>query len=195
MPDENTPQRSRRGLDLATAAELGDLLHELSHHKDKAARRKVGKLIKEYLPDSPHAQAFTDVDLQDQFDTFKEEQEADRLRRESEAVNRELARQRNALLTGGADGEGRKFTEDQVKEIETLMQTRGVRSYEDGATLYAATNPPVDPTHEQAPRHGTTYEFPTIGGMSFDDFAKNPSLASRNMAHELIDEINRRKRA
>lgn len=187
------PQVSRRGLALATAAELGDLLHELSHSKE--GRREVGKLIKKYKPDSPHAEAFADVDLQDQFDAFKEEQEADRLRRESDAVNRELARQRNVLLTGGQDGSGRKFTEDQVKEIETLMQTRGVRSYEDGATLYAATNPPVDPNHDDVPQHGATYQFPTIGNLSFDDFAKNPNGASRDLAHSMIDEFQRRKRA
>jgi len=187
-------QRTARGLDLATAAELGDLLHELTH--DKRGRAGIAKLIKQIKPDSPHAQAFTDVDIEDRFEAFKEEQENDRLRRESEAVNRELARQRNMLLTGGSDGEGRRFTEDQVKEIEQLMQTRGVRSYEDGATLYAATNPPIDPDHENgAPVHGATYDFPSVGNLSFEDFAKNPNAASRNMAHQLIGEFQRRKRA
>ncbi|HEX8835292.1 MAG TPA: hypothetical protein VF748_00020, partial [Candidatus Acidoferrum sp.] len=167
MADNPQQQFTRRGLALATAAELGDLLHELTH--DKRGRRQIAKLIKEIKPDSAHAAAFADVDIEDRFEQFKDEQEADRLRRESEAVNRELARQRNALLTGGPDGEGRKFTEDQVKEIETLMQARGIRSYEDGATLYGVTNPPVDPEHDAAPRHGATYEFPTIGKLSFDE--------------------------
>src|SRR5215471_3605528 len=186
-------QRTPRGLDLATAAELGDLLHELTH--DKRGRAGIAKLIKQIKPDSPHAQAFTDVDIEDRFEAFKEEQENDRLRRESEAVNRELARQRSALLTGGGDGEGRRFTEDQVKEIEELMQQRGIRSYEDGATLYAATSPPVDPEHGDVPLHGATYEFPTVGNLSFEEFARNPNAASRNMAHQLIGEFQRRKRA
>src|SRR5215831_16608274 len=186
-------QRTPRGLDLATAAELGDLLHELTH--DKRGRAAIAKVIKQIKPDSPHAQAFTDVDIEERFETFKQEQEDDRLRRESEAVNRELARQRNDLLTGGSDGEGRKFSEDQVKEIETLMQARGIRSYEDGATLYAATNPPIDPDHDAPPRHGATYEFPTVGNVPFEEFAKNPNAASRDMAHQLIGEFNRRRRA
>src|SRR5215831_12136835 len=175
--------RTPRGLDLVTAAELGDLLHELTH--DKRGRAIIAKAIKEIKPDSPHAQAFTDVDIEERFEKFKTDQEDDRLRRESEAVNRELARQRNDLLTGGSDGEGRKFSEDQVKEIETLMQARGIRSYEDGATLYAVTNPPLDPDHDNgAPLHGATYDFPTVGNLSFEVFAKNPNAASRNMAHQ-----------
>jgi hypothetical protein len=191
--EATAPQRTKRGLDLATAAELGDLLHELTH--DKRGRRGIAKLIKELKPDSPHAQAFTDVDIEDRFEAFKEEQEADRLRRESEAVNRELARQRNALLSGGPDGSGRKYSEEQVKQIEELMMSRGIRSYDDGATLFAATNPPVDPEHDEAPRHGATYQFPTVGNVPFEEFAKNPASASRDMAHQLIDEFNRRKRA
>jgi len=187
-------QRTPRGLDLATAAELGDLLHELTH--DKRGRAAIAKVIKQIKPDSPHAQAFTDVDIEERFEKFKTDQEDDRLRRESEAVNRELARQRNDLLTGGSDGEGRKFSEDQVKEIETLMQARGIRSYEDGATLYAVTNPPLDPDHDNgAPLHGATYDFPTVGNLSFEEFAKNPNAASRSMAHQMIGEFQRRKRA
>lgn len=193
MAGEQTAQRTRRGLDVATAAELGDLLHELTH--DKRGRKQIAKLIQQIKPDSPHAAAFGDVDIEDRFEEFKQTQEEDRLRRESEAVNRELARQRNTLLTGGQDGEGRKFTEEQVKQIEALMEARGIRSYEDGATLYAATMPPVDPDHETAPRHGATYEFPTIGTVPFEEFAKNPNAASRDMAHQLIGEFNRRRRA
>ena len=100
------------------------------------------------------------------------------------------------MLTGGADGSGRKFSEDQVKEIEELMVSRGIRSYDDGATIYGTINPPVDPDHDgDAPRHGATYQFPTVGNLSFEEFAKNPNGVSRDMAHQLIDEFNRRKRA
>lgn len=194
MAGEQQIQRTRRGLDPATAAELGDLLHELTH--DKRGRRGIAKLIKEIKPDSPHAQAFADVDIEDRFEDFKREQEEDRLRRESERINNELARQRNDLLTGGADGEGRKFSEDDVKKIEELMTARGIRSYADGAVIYGTLNPPVDPDHENgAPQHGATYQFPTIGNLSFEDFARNPNGASRDLAHSMITEFNRRKRA
>jgi polyhydroxyalkanoate synthesis regulator phasin len=187
------PQRTKRGLDMATAAELGDLLHELTH--DKRGRRAVAKLIKEIKPESAHAQAFADVDIEDRFDDFKREQEEERLKRESEAVNRELARQRNVLLTGGPDGEGRKFTEEQVQQIEKLMVDRGIRSYDDGATIYGTLNPPVDPNHDEAPRHGASYQFPSVGNIPFDEFAKNPNASTRDMAYSIIDDLNRRKRA
>src|SRR5262252_4014617 len=187
--NDQTTSRTKRGLDLATAAELGDLLHELTH--DKRGRRGIAKLIKEIKPESAHAQAFADVDIEDRFEDFKREQEEGRLQRESEAINRELARQRNVLLTGGADGTGRKFSEDQVKEIEALMVTRGIRSYEDGATIYGTINPPVDPDHDELPRHGATYQFPSVGNVPFEEFAKNPNASSRDMAFSIIDDLNR----
>jgi len=143
MSDTHQPQRTKRGLDLATAAELGDLLHELTH--DKKFRGKLGRLIKEAKPDSPHAAAFSDVDVDDRFEAFKAEQEAKDLKRQQDAILARMNQQRASLLTGGPDGEGRKYVEEDVKQIEALMQRKGISDYDDGATLYAATLPPIDP--------------------------------------------------
>src|SRR5260370_27214216 len=159
MSDTHQTQRTKRGLDLATAAELGDLLHELTHNK--TTRKIIAKAIKDAKPDSPHAAAFSDVDVEDRFDTFKAEQEAKELKRQQDAVLDRMNRQRANLLTGGADGIGRKYAEDDVKKIEALMQQKGISDYDDGATLYAATLPPIDPpTNELPPQHGATWEFP-----------------------------------
>src|SRR5260370_37545794 len=160
MSDTQQIQRTKRGLDLATAAELGDLLHELTH--DKKTRKIIAKAIKDAKPDAPHAAAFSDVDVEDRFDTFKAEQEAKELKRQQDAVLDRMNRQRANLLTGGADGIGRKYAEDDVKKIEALMQQKGISDYDDGATLYAATLPPIDPRPREdiPPPHGATLEFP-----------------------------------
>src|SRR5260370_41613562 len=116
MSDTQQIQRTKRGLDLATAAELGDLLHELTH--DKKTRKIIAKAIKDAKPDSPHAAAFSDVDVEDRFDTFQAEQEAKELKRQQDAELDRMNRQRANLLTCGADGIGPKYAEDDGKEID-----------------------------------------------------------------------------
>jgi hypothetical protein len=188
----NEQVRTRRGLDLATAAELGDLLHELSH--DKKARKALGKLIKEVKPDSPHAAAFADVDVEDRFEEFKQQQEQRELKREQDAILARMNAKRSALLTGGDDGSGPKYTEDDVKKIEALMQQKGITDYDDGRILYTATLPPESPQPSDLPTpHGATWEFPTIGNQPFAEFAANPERASRNMAHQVITEFMRKR--
>ena len=63
MTDTFQNQRTRRGLDLATAADLADLFHELSHNPE--TRGQVGKLVKKLKPNTPHAEAFKDVEIED----------------------------------------------------------------------------------------------------------------------------------
>jgi hypothetical protein len=179
--------RTKRGLDLATAAELGDLLHELTHNKE--TRKVIAAAIKKAKPESPHAAAFADVDVEDRFDTFRREQEEKDLKRQQDAVLARMNQQRASLLTGGPDGEGRKYGEDDVKNIEALMQRKGISDYDDGATLYAATLPPIDPRPgEEAPQHGATWEFPEWG-----KFGADPVKASRDTAHTVITEFMRKR--
>ena len=188
MSDTHTIQRTKRGLDLATAAELGDLLHELTHNK--ATRKIIAKAIKDAKPDSAHAQAFTDVDVEDRFETFKQEQEAKDLKRQQDEILARMNAKRSALLTGGPDGSGRKYGEDDVKKIEELMQRKGISDYEDGATLYAATLPPVDPRpgEDIPPQHGSTWEFP-----EWSKFGSDPVKASRDEAHNVITQFMRKR--
>jgi len=185
MPDDPA-QRSKRGLDLGVAAELGDLLHELTH--DPKVRGKIGRVIREARPDSPHAAAFADVVQEDKFEAFKREQEEREIKAQQKAVVDAMNVKRAALISGGEDGQGRKYSEDDVKKIEALMQTKGITDYDDGATLYAATLPPASPQPaDHAPKHGATWEFP-----EWAKFSKNHQLAARDTAYAVIDEFRRR---
>ena len=187
MSDTHQIQRTKRGLDLGTAADLADLFHELSHNKE--TRKAVAAAVKKLRPDSPHAQAFSDVDMQDQFENFRQEQENRDLERQRSDMLARMNQKRAALLSGGADGEGRKYSEDDVKAIESLMQSKGISDYEDGAILYAATLPPIDPRPgEEMPQHGSTWEFPEWG-----KFGADPVKASRDTAHTVITEFMRKR--
>ncbi len=175
-------------LDPAVAADLGELLHELSHNPK--TRSIIGGAIRDVAPESKHARAFKDLDIEDRFDTFKREQEEKEVKAEQQRVLDRMNGQRSALLTGGPNGNGRKYSEDDVKKIEALMERKGVTDYEDGATLYAATLPPESPQpSDAAPKHGATWEFP-----EWAKFSKNHQLAARDTAYQVLDEI-RRKRA
>lgn len=187
MSDTHTISRTKRGLDLATAADLADLLHELSQNKE--TRGAIAKAIKKIKPDSPHAQAFADIDVDDKFETFKREQAEAELKRQQDAILERMNAKRAALLSGGPDGSGRKYGEDDVKKIEELMQRKGITDYDDGATLYAATLPPVDPRPQDVPiEHGSTWEFP-----EWSKFSDNPDKAARNTAHQVITEFMRKR--
>jgi hypothetical protein len=174
-------------LDPATAADLGALLHQLSHNPK--TRKMIAKAIKEAKPDSPHAQAFKDVEVEDRFEEFTRQQEDKDLKRAQEAMLATMNQKRAALLTGGADGSGRKYDEDGVKKIEEVMQRYGISDYDAGATLYAATLPPVEqPSDAEPPQHGATWEFPEWG-----KFGADPVKASRDTAHNVITEFMRKR--
>lgn len=183
-----TTQRTKRGLDLATASDLADLLHELSQNKD--TRPIVAKAIRKLKPDSPHAQAFSDVDMEDKFENFRKEQEERDLEKQKQAMLDRMNAKRAALLSGGEDGSGRKWSEDEVKNIEALMQKKGITDYDDGAVLYAATEPPQDPRPgiELPAVHGSTWEFP-----EWSKFGSDPVKASRDTAHTVITEFMRKR--
>ena len=95
---------SAKLIDANVAQDLARLALDLSH--DKKFRGKFGKLIKEAKPDSPHAAAFPDVEIEDKFETFRAEQEAKELKRQQDAVLSRMNAQRAALLTGGEDESG-----------------------------------------------------------------------------------------
>lgn len=179
MPD---PQ-----FDPAVANDLTALFLKLSH--DPKTRKIIAKAIKEGAPDSRHAQAFADVEVDDKFEQFRAEQEAKELERQKNEMLRQMNAKRSALLVGGPDGEGRKYSEDDVKKIEKLMESKGISDYEDGATLYAATLPPADPSPQNMPvSHGSTWEFPEIAKFGID-----PVKASRDTAHAVISEFMRKR--
>lgn len=182
--------RTKAGLDFGTAADLADLFYKLSH--DKKTRKIIAKAVKDAAPDSPHAAAFSDVDIEDKFENFKQEQSDAETKRQQDAILARMNMQRNRLLTGGEDEGARKYSEDDVKNIETLMQKKGITDYDDGAVLYAATLPPDNPRpgdKDIPPAHGATWEFP-----EWAKFGKDPVAASRDTAHTVISEFMRAKR-
>ena len=167
-------------------ADLANLFFQLS--QDPKTRKEIGRLVRKARPDTPHAMAFKDVEIEERFESFEEQQTAKDLKRQQDEVLARMNAQRARLLT--AEDGGRQYSEDDVKKIEALMQRKGISDYEDGATLYAATLPPVDPRpgEEPIPQHGSTWEFPR-----WSDFGADPIKASRNEAHQAITELMRKR--
>jgi hypothetical protein len=186
MSDPGPLSRSKRGLAIEVAADLGDLLYDLTH--DEKHRAKVGKLIKEARPDSPHAKAFKDVELEDRLSAFEQQQEQRELEGQRKAIVARMEAQRARLLVGDDEG-GRKYSEDDIKKIEELMEKKGLTDYEDGAALYSATVPQPGPLDDD-PIRGSTWEFP-----QFDKFKDNPAKASKEVAYEVIRELRQKQRA
>jgi hypothetical protein len=174
-------------IDPNVAQDLARLALDLSH--DKKTRKAFAKIVREAKPDSPHAAAFADVEVEDKFEAFQRAQEEKEIKREQAVIVARMNEQRQRLLSGDEAG-GRKYSEDDVKKIETLMEKKGLTDYEDAAVLYAATLPPENtkPSNEPLPQ-GATWEMP-----QFAEYAKDPNKAARNNAYAVIDEF-RRKRA
>jgi hypothetical protein len=176
-------------IDPNVAQDLARLMLDLSHNKEY--RKEIGKLVKKAKPESPHAAAFADVDIEDKFESFRAEQADRELKAQQQQVVDRMNGQRSRLLTGGENGSGKKYSEDDLKKIEALMQKKGVTDYDDGAVLYAATLPPENTLPSEIPNiQGTTWEFPEWG-----KFGKDPVKASREVAGQVIQEFMQRKRA
>jgi len=181
-------QVSKRGLSPQLQEELADLFHEMAHDKD--GRKEVANWLRKKKPDSPHAAAFADIEQDEKFQAFRKEQEDRELEHQKQEVIARLNKQRSGLLTGGVDGAGRKYSEDDVKKIEDLMSRKGISDYDDGATLYAATLPPVEPGQGGAPpiAHGQRWEIPGL-----KEYAKNPAKAANDRAHQVVAELIRKR--
>ena len=185
MTEQQKPQ-----IDPAVAADLAQLALKLSH--DPKTRKQFGKLVKEAQPDSPHARAFTDVDLDDKFTAFEQRQAERELKAQQDAVVARLNAQRQNLLTGGPDGSGPKYDEDTVKKIEKFMEDNGIVNYQHGAVLYANENPALrpPPEDEAPPMHGDRWTIP-----DFEKFKDDPDGAARSTASAVIREFRQKRRA
>jgi len=177
-------------IDDATAVKLGRMFAEMAH-KDTETRKLTAAAVRKFAPDSAEARSFTDVEQEERFESFKAEQAAREIERQKDAAVEKMGAQRARLLSGGDNGEGRKYSEDDVKKIEELMGKKGIIDYEDGATLYAATLPPESPKPgKDIPEiHGSTWGFP-----EFEKFGKDPVRASRETANQVITELMRARR-
>jgi hypothetical protein len=175
-------------IDDASAARLGHMFVEMAHGKE---RRTVAKAVRAHAPGSPEARSFADVEQEERFEAFKAEQEQKEVERQRGEVLANMERQKRRLLSGGEDGSGRKYSEDDMKAIEALMQKKGMIDYEDAATLYAATLPPDSPKpgRDIPESHGATWEFP-----EWAKFGPDPVKASRDTANQVITELMRQRR-
>jgi hypothetical protein len=177
-------------LDPKVAEDLGNLAYELGH--DPKTRKAFGKLVREAKPDSLHARAFSDVDIEDKFEAFKKEQADKELKAQQDAYLTQMNQQRQNLLTGGLDGNGPKYNEEQVKQIEKYMQDHGLTNYDHGRILWANENPPLAPPDNDPPpnMHGDKWTIP-----DFEKFKDDPDGAARNVAYGVIKELRQKRRA
>ena len=171
-------------------ADLSQLAYELAHNKD--TRKEFAKIVKKAAPE--RANAFTDVDADERFEAFKAEQEQKEQLAEGRRIQAELTKQRGDLI------ESKRYTEDQVKDIEKIIERHGsTLDYNTAAVLYAHENPPANP-QEGPPddqRMGATWEFPTVNGkdgkpIPFAEFAKNPNSAAQSAAYQVITDFKKR---
>ena len=174
-------------------ADLAQLARDLAHNPE--TRREFGKLVKKAKDKSPaaarHAGAFSDVEIEDKFESFRAEQADRELKAQQQQIVDRMNGQRTRLLTGGENGGGKKYSEDDIKKIEALMEKKGLTDYDDAAVLYAATLPPENTMPTEIPNvQGATWEFPEWG-----KFGKDPVKASREVAAQVIQEFQQRKRA
>lgn len=161
MPDE---------YDDETLKELGKLAVKLA--SNKKTRRGFIKAVKEIEPD----RQFPDQDVQDLREEMEERMTRDREERETAAMAERLAAQRAGL--------GDRFSEEQIKEIETkVMPKYGLSDYEAAATIYGADLAPAVPTNQQ-PRPSGSWELPDLPGLKED-----PAKAARDHAYRVIDEL------
>jgi hypothetical protein len=170
---------------------LSRLAFNLSHNEK--TRAQFANLVKEVDPTT--AGAFKDVFLEQKFEAFTKKFEDERLQERMQRAQHFRESQKSEVI------KKRGFNDDQVRGVEQVMTHYGVHDWEAAADIYAQRNPPDDPSMKPPPEiehGGATWEFPTVPGkdgkmLSFDDFRKNPSGASRNAAIQVITEFKRNR--
>lgn len=163
-----------------TQRELGRMLFKMSKGKD--TRREVLKSIKKA---DPEYMLPGDQQVEDLRQEMAERDEKRELEAQQRAVRERLETQRRGLLDGTLLP-GRKFDDEQVKEIEEkVMPKYGIADYEAAAKIYASDLKPEKPRNGPINGHGATWTFPDIPGLMDD-----PTKASREAAHAVIDEFN-----
>lgn len=160
-----------------TLVELGKLALKMSRNKE--TRRDFLKTVKKVAPDYqlPGDQQVEDLRLE----LAEKKQKEDDDRRSAEITAR-LEAQR-AQLAEGTLIPGKKFTPEQIKEIEDkVMPKYGISDYEGAAKIYLGDfKPPPQPSGRTG-----TWTFPDVPGL-FD----NPAKAATDAAYQVIDELQR----
>jgi Skp family chaperone for outer membrane proteins len=187
IQDLRTMAAATRQLTPAEQAELSQMFFDLTH--DKETRRDIARLVKKKFPD--RAAAFGDVDLSDQIEALRQEQEQKELMAQARVYQAELDRQAAELSS--------KYSPEQIAAIREVADRAGnTIDLKTAAVLYAHENPPPNPQEgpPEEPKTGT-WEFPTVNGrdgkaIPFADFAKDPNSAARNAAYQVITDFKKR---
>lgn len=157
-----------------TLMELGQLALKL------AGNPKTRKnFLKDVQAVDPNYRPPADVQLEEFKAEIKKDQEEREIRAQAARQQNFRSNQRAKLISSG------KYTEDQVKEIETaVMKKYGLADYEAAAKLYAADVAPAKPSNREKFRHGQIWEFPNLPGL-----LQNPEKAASDAAYAIIDEL------
>ena len=116
-----------------------------------------------------------DVQLRQFKQENKREREEDKIRAAAEREQEKTSSAREKLIASG------RFTEDQVKEIETgVMAKFGISDYEAASKVYGADLKPAKA--DNRPRASSRWEMP-----QFEQFAKDPAKVANDIAYDLID--------
>lgn len=162
-----------------TVRELAKLNLRLSRGKD--TRRDHLKNVKKIDPNYqlPGDQQVADLRLE-----LDEKEEKRNLEAAQKAIKDRLEAQRAGLIDGTLIP-GRKFSAEDVKEIEDkIMPKYGIADYEGAAKIYLGD---FKPKADAARPGSTTWQFPDIPGLMDD-----PARAAREAANKVIDELHGR---
>lgn len=154
-------------------AELSAMMTDLAN--DKEMRPAVGKWLKK-----KYGKTLPDVELDDIRQTVTREFEDRDLAEQSRRSKEKLESDRAGLITGG------RFTEDDVKEIEKIMEKHGISDYTVASKVYAADQKPADPRPEINSRN---FELPKFDKTALAD----PKAFARNKANEVVGELMRNR--
>lgn len=123
-------------------------------------------------------------DLREEMKTERErEKEERRIEEERRATEARLNAQRSVLV-------GKGYTEDQLKEVESVMTKYGLTDYEAAADIYERRKPVAPPEAATG-----TWSFPSIEGLTMDKLVADPTRASRDEAYRVITELKRGRAA
>ena len=142
--------------------------------KGAKTRKEFTKLVQQVDPTYKPALSEDEV-LEQVNDRFEEEEN----KRKSRDMQKQLEAEKAELLT--------RYEEGQLKEIEKLMEQRGIANYKDAAIIYASELPAPEPTSKALETRSWT--IPKMDPMS------NPIAARRQKLHEVIHDLRSRKSA
>jgi hypothetical protein len=155
------------------ALEIGRMMRQIAN--DPKTRADTYKLVKKAHPQA----RWLDQELEDFKANFTKEQEDKAIKAEAAKRVAEQADERERLL--------KRVGEPTLKKIETLMEQHGIYSYEIGAKLYQADNPPTQNGN------GNSYPDSSRWSMPSDEkLLKDPSAWANEMAHRVIGEFRNR---